>query len=435
MSTLTAYEYDVLVASSKDDSTASTVKVVPKALFKWLQAEALRLSESSETAWLRLSQCHGQPAVRLLNYVGVVRSPDGFQLEILPKVGKVSEPAHKTRQLLIEMLRCLNGFRFIQTEQALLATANMPLLEVFISEFLSSVERLVKRGIHSEYVLEESNLYTLRGKLQFSQHIRANIVRKDRFYVAHDAYLQDRPVNRLLHRAILHVLSWSKDAHNQKRARELSFIFADIPASIAVHTDLQRMRVGRGMIHYHEPVEWMKLILGNLSPLTGRGMHDVFSLLFPMEAVFEAFVAKHLRRQLKENQRLKTQAANHSLVQHLESNWFRLRPDLLIVENYSTKFVLDTKWKLIDASLDNGTQKYGLSQADFYQLFAYGASYLECTGDVILVFPKTESFHTALPKFTFNGLPNLRLWVLPFCLEQKILLEQENILFLSRNES
>ncbi|MCE5360429.1 5-methylcytosine restriction system specificity protein McrC [Candidatus Igneacidithiobacillus taiwanensis] len=34
------------------------------------------------------------------------------------------------------------------------------------------------------------------------------------------------------------------------------------------------------------------------SPLTGAGAHRAPSLLFPMEAVFEAFVAKHLARQL-----------------------------------------------------------------------------------------------------------------------------------------
>ena len=33
----------------------------------------------------------------------------------------------------------------------------------------------------------------------------------------------------------------------------------------------------------------------------------------------------------------------------------------------------------------NGTDKYGLSQGDFYQLQAYGQSYLGGQGDVVLI--------------------------------------------------
>lgn len=87
--------------------------------------------------------------------------------------------------------------------------------------------------------------------------------------------------------------------------------------------------------------------------------------------------------------------------------------------------MLDTKWKLLDALKANGSEKYGLSQADFYQLHAYGQSYLDGQGDVVLIYPKTATFDQPLPVFEFPKIDGLRLWVLPFCLRSRRLLLPE----------
>ena len=84
-----------------------------------------------------------------------------------------------------------------------------------------------------------------------------------------------------------------------------------------------------------------------------------------MEAVFEAFVAKHLAKQIVSTLTLKTQVRMHHLMRHREENWFRLKPDLLICDAGCNLLVLDTKWKLLDGLKANGTEKYGLSSRRF----------------------------------------------------------------------
>lgn len=133
----------------------------------------------------------------------------------------------------------------------------------------------------------------------------------------------------------------------------------------------------------------------------------------------QANVAKHLARQLTPPLILKTQARSHHLVRHREQNWFRLKPDLLIRNSDRDLLVLDTKWKLLDGLKANGTDKYGLSQSDFYQLQAYGLSYLDGTGDVVLIYPRTDTFDDPLPVFDFPKSSGMRLWVLPFCLKER----------------
>ena len=185
--------------------------------------------------------------------------------------------------------------------------------------------------------------------------------------------------------------------------------------------DFSRVRLDRGMGHYADALAWARLVLGDESPLTGAGGHRAPSLLFPMEAVFEAYVAKHLARQLAHPFTLRTQTRSFSLVKHLGQDWFRLKPDLLVQELATNHLVLDTKWKLLDGKKATGADKYGLDQGDFYQLHAYGQSYLDGQGDVVLIYPRTDAFDQALPVFDFPKSKGLRLWVLPFCLRGRVL--------------
>ena len=72
-----------------------------------------------------------------------------------------------------------------------------------------------------------------------------------------------------------------------------------------------------------------------------------------------------------------------------------------------TEFILDTKWKRINE--DGDDPKHGISQADMYQLFAYGKKY-SCK-QVALVYPKTEQFQKKL-RYKFDE--ELSLSCFPF---------------------
>jgi 5-methylcytosine-specific restriction enzyme subunit McrC len=422
MAGITIYEFDALVAMAPGAPDADGLRVVPLCVFAWLESQALRAAEAGESAWARVTQRRGRRAVQVTSFVGVIRAPDGFQIEVLPKVGRsIGGGDAQARRLLIEMLRCLGGFRHVQTDSAKLVATRMPLLEVFIGEFLSAVEHIVKRGLRSDYRLRQDNVFALRGKLQMAMHLRQNLCRQDRFFSEFDEFSTNRPENRLLHAALRRALSWTAAQTHQQLARELCFVFAEVPQSERPAVDFSMVRLDRGMGHYADALAWARLILEDESPLTGAGGHRAPSLLFPMEAVFEAYVAKHLARQLAHPFTLRTQARSFSLVRHLEQDWFRLNPDLLVQESGTNRLVLDTKWKLLDDRKATGADKYGLDQGDFYQLHAYGQSYLDGQGDVVLIYPRTDAFDQALPVFDFPKSKGLRLWVLPFCLRERVL--------------
>ena len=291
-----------------------------------------------------------------------------------------------------------------------------PLHEFLIGLFLTEVERLVKKGLRSRYLQQEDEQPFLRGRLRIDKQLHRRPGSKPQFDIEYHEFLPDRPENRLIHSAVLAVDRWTRSPENQRRARTLRFLLTDIPESQNHRRNFQLWSSDRALIDYRGLKPWCELILNEESPLFLSGSFSGLSFLFPMEQLFERYVASVLRRKLPPGLRLIEQPSRHSLVTHKGAPWFRLKPDLLFERtDRSIAAVLDTKWKRIDENLDTTKDKYGLSQSDFYQMAAYGQKYLGGTGDMFLIYPRSPRFCSHLPPFDLS--PKLRLWAVPFDME------------------
>jgi 5-methylcytosine-specific restriction enzyme subunit McrC len=147
-----------------------------------------------------------------------------------------------------------------------------------------------------------------------------------------------------------------------------------------------------------------------MTPLTTAGQSRALSLIFPMEYLFEQYVAASLRVLFRGRAHVHAGIQRFSLVQHLGTPWFALKPDLAISIDKEYRVILDAKWKRIDSS--NGAQNYDLKQSDLYQLYAYGQKYLSGRGSVVLIYPRTPSFPEPLPPFQYDS--DLSLRIIPF---------------------
>lgn len=418
MKSLSVYEYGYV---STENSTNTAINQVPKDVFSYL--ESLCLKQSEKSVFLRLKSINGIKAIQFLNYAGVVITPTGFQIEILPKVAKQNDDKNKSRKSLLMMLKTLGEFRHISTNSADIANTNMPLLELFITDFLQSLNKLVKQGLHRDYIPKEENINTFKGKLLIRKQFQHNAVNKHKFFVEFDEYQHNRPINRVIATALKKVNSYCKSQINQKLAQELSYAFVDIPLCKDFKQDLKKIKFTRGMTNYQTPLNWAKIILNGFSPITLKGSNSALSLLFPMEAIFESYAAFILKKSIQTNITLQSQISSTSLVNHQEKGYFRLKPDLVLRDGAKNVCVLDSKWKLVDQNKANGSDKYGLSQADFYQMFAYGHKYLNGRGEMFLIYPKYENFSQPIEScFDFsddsNNKGQLKLFVMPLCLDE-----------------
>ena len=166
------------------------------------------------------------------------------------------------------------------------------------------------------------------------------------------------------------------------------------------------------MRHYDAVMAWVGLFLFNHGLATFSGKHVNQALLFPMEEVFEDYVADGFRRHQRDY-RVRTQGPQKAFTRIDGAHAFHMRPDIALVQSDdNVRFVLDAKWKTIDG--DGKDPKHGISQDDVYQLYSYGRRFGCAT--VALIYPRTREFGSPL-RYEFNDEvagQGLELFCFPF---------------------
>jgi 5-methylcytosine-specific restriction enzyme subunit McrC len=434
MRQVTVREYARLGKSDQPTDTESLDRAeVSASAFDYL----CELQASFRSSGANLLHIDGAQKLRLDQYVGVIETPCGTRLEILPKHLDDNDAltVGKARALLIKMLNCALKLKPREVGMANLALHHQPLHEWLIREFLCAFETLLSKGIRSEYLRTEETQKYLRGQLDIAKHIRQPPTQAHVFPIRHDVFSLNRPENRLLRLALERICRITQEPQNWRLAQELRLLTSEIPASANIQQDFSRWQSGRLLAHYQPIRPWCELVLGQHLPITGHSHWRGMSLLFPMDRLFEAYVADHLKKQLITQATIRTQVRTEYLCSHQEKPIFQLRPDLVInwsgsKENSST-VVLDTKWKRVNN--DDQEKRYGLKDSDLQQMFAYSYFYLQHQGDVILIYPKSDTFTKPLEPFYFNTpfaemtapAKKARLLVLPFDLEQDTLIQPD----------
>ena len=328
------------------------------------------------------------------NYVGIIETRKGTPLEILPKVdfadGESENTVKKTKEVFFNMLRTWRGFKSQAefNESQINAVRRFNMLEVFVHLFLNNLVRLTQRGLARHYHAVEDNLPCLRGRILFPRHIRENASNRARFYVGYDEFSANRPANRLIHSTIDTLIGTVRQPRNQQLLHQLRISFSDIPLSMHPRSDWDRHQVDRTIQHYDAVMQWVGLFLFDQGLTTFAGKHVNQALLFPMWEIFEDFVATSFRRH-QDGYSVRKQGPRKFLVTDAQKRGvFEMKPDISLMSGGKAEFILDTKWKRLNA--EDGDLKRGVNQADMYQIFVYGKKY-GCR-KVALVYPKTVQF-------------------------------------------
>lgn len=345
------------------------------------------------------------------NYVGIIQTKSGV-LEILPKCTNLdsykkedSSSNHdkeklkrcyeldnisknndfyeqdfkfNPKNLLINMLKTLKNSPFKKSQISSLQSSTMSLFEVFITMFLDEFDSVYKKGLMRSYLSYEENRAFLKGKLLFNEHIKQNLIHKERFFTSSDEFVLDIAPNRLI-KSTLNFLK-SKTSLNKFRLTKAMQMLDEVEFSKNYEKDFS-YKISRHFDYYENLLLWCKVFLKNESFMPYHGKNEAFALLFPMEKIFEDYVAYMLKK-VNPAQDIKVQNNGKYLISKNDENCFMLKPDLYI-EN---KMILDTKWKIPNDSEDE--KKQDIEQSDLYQMFAYACKFK--IYDIKLVYPLCE---------------------------------------------
>ena len=118
------------------------------------------------------------------SYVGTIQTTSGFILEILPKTVKDND-VEKSKQIFMKLLHLLYklpNYKNIDSANFELIK-NLEIFEIFIFMFLEEVGIIIKKGIKSDYVGQEDNLFYLKGKLLINEQIKKIVfIKRDFMY-------------------------------------------------------------------------------------------------------------------------------------------------------------------------------------------------------------------------------------------------------------
>ncbi len=361
-------------------------EALPQNTFDALEAFILANTDDGETGAVELLSLSARRSVGKVitarNYVGLITMTDGTVIEILPKISGAGISQKETKQIFLEMLKTLNDVNFKNLNVSDLRTDRLDLFEIFIKMFLDEVTVLTKQGLKSAYSTIENNERFCKGKLLTSQDIKHNLVTRERFYVSYDDFNINRPENRLIKTTLRFLLKASNDMQNRLYATRLLSFFEGVEYSFSCDADFSKCFPDRSMNHYERALSWCRVFLKGNSFTAFAGSHVALALLFPMEKVFESFVAAKFRKLISRKVNLRTQDTTYSLFDS-PNRAFALRPDI-VLEFDGYKVVLDTKWKLLSDKASN----WGISQSDMYQMYAYGRKYE--AERVVLLYPDSE---------------------------------------------
>ena len=148
--------------------------------------------------------------------------------------------------------------------------------------------------------------------------------------------------------------------------------------------DFSQVTIDRNTKDYEMLMQWSKVFLLNKSFTTFSGKSTSRALLFPMESVYESYVAQQMKKVFgPAGWEVSSQDKGYYLFTEPRKQ-FALRPDIVCQRDGRT-VIMDTKWKSL---INSERANYGISQSDMYQMYAYSKKY--GTSEIWLLYPLND---------------------------------------------
>jgi 5-methylcytosine-specific restriction enzyme subunit McrC len=355
-----------------------------------------RLNSKSREPILRLLAIGSSRAVQATEHVGFIRF-GRHAVQVLPKMYRQSSPpAQQVREAsrtLLWMLDYALGLSLREQSVETLLDSSLDWFEVLTRLFAAHLLDEWQRGASRSYLSVDDDIPTLRGKWRLTEQAR-HPSRGHIFSVAYDEFTPDNALNRVFRHVVERLWHLTGDMHNRQMLDVARQWLEDVTLlPVITSQDASTSLITRLNERYEPLLNLSRLFLEGGALHAEAGALPTFSLTFDMNVLFELFVAGFLRASrarilppaLRDSEMLpQARGAALRLAQRDTADVFTLKPDIVFRrEGPEYPLLLDTKYKL----LDENQRKLGVSESDFYQMYAYARRY-QCS-HVLLVYPRS----------------------------------------------
>ena len=337
--------------------------------------------------------------IRTLNYAGVAKI-GSLKIEILPKFfreGDIQKRKPAIMRNLLYMLQYSETYNFKEISNADLDEIKNDFLEIIVFLFAKNLAQLLKSKQERQYIRHQDDLRFVREKIITKKYgrdpARLHVIPCD----FHDRSM-DTLMNRTFRFTAQTLLHQIKSPDTYRYLKYILSVFNDIDPGRIFPSEVRKIRFNRINKEFKPYVKFCELFLSHSTITLQASRVDFFSLMIPMEKLFESFIAEMIKKHQQTilpngaAYAVKSQHYLGSIAYQNEREYFAMIPDIFLEGVPS--IILDTKYKLLSPE----ERKYNISQQDLYQMYAYCRE--SGTRTAILLYP--AEINSEIPERVFK---------------------------------
>ncbi|MBZ5857572.1 McrC family protein [Flavihumibacter profundi] len=333
--------------------------------------------------------------IRANNFVGFIQNGDEI-IEIYPKVFRehFQNPSESEKMLMLRHIfywfsYCRKwNFPFSQASLDTFDIEDFP--ELIINLIANQFLEIVSKQPLTMYQQQEEALVTPRGSINFKRYIAKSLSYGNYQAIEcnYEQFLFDNTVNRVIKYCTRLLMKQTKFSENLRMLQEVVFILDEVEDLYCTNTDIDKISLNTFFDNYSKLLHSCKLILSQQLYSNNPYELSQWCLLFPMEYIFEDFLAGFLENKFSKDWNVEYQKSDEYLSN--VPKVFNMQHDIFLTSRHGEKrkIIVDTKYKLRQANFKTDPKK-GVSQTDLYQMVSYALK-RGCT-DILLVYPNISA--------------------------------------------
>ena len=254
-----------------------------------------------------------------------------------------------------------NGYKHIETE-SFENTADM-----FSAIIQKGVEIQLKKYLNREYVSENSELSTLRGKIEINDSINQMSFLKKKLVCSYDEFSIDSYMNRILKSVMLLLLKADIPSERKQGLKTLLVYFQNV-RTLDLHHVNWKIRYNQNTQSYRMLMGVCYLLVQGLLQTQKNGLQKLMDFLDEqrMSRLYEKFVLEYYRKHFKE---LNATPAFVDWATEEESQYLPTMKTDITLTGKNKILIIDTKF--YRHSMQFQFDKYSYHSGNMYQILSY----------------------------------------------------------------
>ena len=310
--------------------------------------EGMEQDQDSEQQFLQLL-----PGKRLKTgkYVGFLQYQN-FSLCILPKICNSTEELqielfNQNLSLWLSYCRSISfPFSSVLSEQSI--NDNFP--EALIFYFAQKTYIILQQSPFNMFETVEETLQSVKGRILFNKYISESLTKGQghKIVCEHGPLTYENTFNRVIKYVARCLLQKSKYKETWYYLENILFLLDDVEDIFVTEKDCDRIILNQAYSNYTECLGMCRFFLRQEQISGFLTEQDHFCFLLPMYQVYEEFISGFIEVHFSSN--FKVLYQNSTWLTDQEA--FRMRHDIVIIDQGKIALIIDTKYKLRDRKAD-----------------------------------------------------------------------------------